>query len=50
MEVHHISPEWITIDRVGEILKNNLKLALSEESKRRIVKCREYLDRKMETQ
>ena len=50
MEVHHISPEWITIDRVGEILKNNIKLALSEESKRRIVKCREYLDRKMETQ
>lgn len=50
MEVHHISHEWITIDRVGEILKNNIKLALSEESKRRIVKCREYLDRKMETQ
>ena len=50
MEVHHISPEWITIDRVGEILKNNIKLALSEESKQRIVKCREYLDRKMETQ
>jgi len=50
MEVHHISPDWITIDRVGEILKNNIKLALSEESKQRIVKCRQYLDRKMETQ
>lgn len=47
--VHHISPARLTIDRVGEILKNNLKLALSEESINLITRCRDYLDNKIET-
>ena len=50
MAVHKISPELLTLDRVDEILKKGLKIELSEESKSRILKCREYLDNKMETQ
>ena len=48
MEVHHISPEWLTIDRVAEILDKGLKLSLSDEAVKRITDCREYLDRKMQ--
>lgn len=50
MEIHHISPEWLSIDKVEEIIETGAKLALSEESKKRIVACREYLDNKMKTQ
>lgn len=50
MDVHHISPEWLSIDRVEEILEKGIKLSLSDESRRRITACREYLDRKMESQ
>lgn len=45
--VHHISPARLTIDRVGEIMENNMTLALSEESKTLITRCREYLDEKI---
>ncbi|MBE6304915.1 MAG: histidine ammonia-lyase [Bacteroidales bacterium] len=47
--IHHISPERLTIQRIGEILKNNIKLALSPEAERRIIRCREYLDKKIAT-
>lgn len=46
---HYISPELLTIERVGEILDKKMKLALSEEAERRVSKCREFLDKKMET-
>ncbi len=48
MEYHHISAEHLTIDRVREILENDIKLALGEDAKAQIIRCREYLDRKME--
>ena len=48
--IHHISAESLTVDRVREILENNIKIDLSEDAKKRIVRCREYLDNKMETQ
>ena len=48
--IHHISAEHLTVDRVREILENNIKIDLSEDAKKRIVLCREYLDNKMETQ
>ncbi|MBP5560714.1 MAG: histidine ammonia-lyase [Muribaculaceae bacterium] len=44
MEVHHISAEHLTIERIGEIIEKNIKLALSEDAKERIVRCRKYLD------
>ena len=30
MEVHHISPDWLEIDRVAQIIDNDMKIALSE--------------------
>ncbi len=48
MEHHDISAERLTIGRVREILERHIPLALSDDARRRIVRCREYLDRKME--
>ena len=50
MEKHYISPEHLTIDCIHAILKNNTPIALSDEAIRRIQACRDYLDKKMETQ
>lgn len=49
MEVHKISAEWLTIDRVDQILEQGIKLELSDDAISRITRCREYLDRIMET-
>jgi len=46
--VHQISPEKLNFKAIFDILKENKKLELSEESKQLIVKCRSYLDKKME--
>lgn len=46
--IHYISAEHLTIARIEEILTKGYKLALSDDAKKRIVHCREYLDRKME--
>lgn len=48
--IHHISTERLTIDRIGEIISTGTKLALSDEAKNLIKRCREYLDKKMESQ
>lgn len=45
--IHHISPERLTIERVGEIITKGMTLELSEESIRRINRCRQYLDDKI---
>ena len=50
MATHQITPGVLTLERVDEILRKGMKLELSEESKARIIKCREYLDNKMKTQ
>ncbi len=47
MEHHPISAEHLSIDRVREILDRHLPIALSDDARRRIVRCREYLDCKM---
>ncbi len=46
MNKHIITPEEISIDLIKNILKNDIKIELSEESKKRIQLCREYLDAK----
>ena len=46
--MHYISSERLTVERVGEILERGEKLALSEGAVEAIVKCRKYLDGKME--
>jgi len=48
-KIHYISNDQLTFDRIDQIIKEDFKLALSEESKNNITKCREYLDRKMES-
>lgn len=47
---HYLSTEKLTIERIKEIIDNKMTLALSEESTAKIVKCRQYIDKKMETQ
>ena len=49
--IYYINPnERLTIAKVKEIVDNNMTLALSDEAKTRIQKCRDYLNKKMETQ
>lgn len=47
METHFISPGKLVYHRIFDILRNDYKLALSEESVRKIIHCREYLDQKL---
>ena len=42
--------EKLTLDKIQEIIDKKMTLALSDEAKRRIEKCRNYLNQKMETQ
>ncbi len=45
--IHRISAEHLTIERIGEIVYGGFKLELSDDARRRITRCREYLDRKI---
>lgn len=47
MNIHQISPKRLTPEIIREIMDNRYKLELSEESRKRIVHCREYLDRRI---
>ena len=44
---HKISAEHLTVERIDEIISNGYKLELSDEARRRITHCREYLDKKI---
>lgn len=46
--IHEISPATLTIKRIGEILDNNATISLSEESVKRINRCRQFLDEKID--
>ncbi|MDE6153946.1 MAG: histidine ammonia-lyase [Muribaculaceae bacterium] len=46
---HEISAQWLTIEKVGEILRTGAHLSLSEDARHRITACREYLDNKIES-
>lgn len=47
--IHTISAEHLTIERIGEIIYNGYKLELGDDAKKRIERCREYLDEKIRT-
>ena len=49
MEKHLISAEHLTLQRIGEIIRNDLPLELSDDARTRIQHCREYLDKKIAT-
>jgi histidine ammonia-lyase len=46
----HVGASELTFEAIGELLASGRKLALTEEVKARIARCRDYLDRKMATQ
>jgi len=46
---HLISNEKLTFKTVFNIMKNGDKLTLSDEAKQQIIKCRDYLDKRMAT-
>jgi histidine ammonia-lyase len=46
---HYISSEVLSIETVNEIISHHKLLSLSEESTINIQKCRDYLDKKMES-
>ena len=48
MEMHQINKNWITLETVDNILSKNLKLELSEDTTALVVKCRAYLNEKLE--
>lgn len=50
MAKHKISAKKLTLKQVEKILNSNTKLELSDDAKERINNCRNYLDKKMETQ
>jgi len=47
--IHYISPLKLTFGRIDEIVRSGFKLALSDESKQLISKCRIYLDQKIQS-
>ena len=48
MAVHLISDERLTLQDLSRILAGGVTIRLSEESKRKINQCREYLNQKLE--
>lgn len=50
MNIHYISSQQLDINIVKAIIFSDTKLMLSKEARENIIKCREYLDKKMETQ
>ena len=47
---HYISSDVLSLDTINQIILENKSLALSEEAKVNIQKCRDYLDKKMQSQ
>ena len=47
--LHEISNSPLTLHDLDQVLRSNLSLALSPESRKQIIKCREYLDQKLAT-
>ena len=43
MSKHQISIKFLGLEKIDEILKNDSKLSLSDESSRAIEQCRSYL-------
>ena len=48
-QIHYISSDVLSLEKIQQIIGDNLLLSLSEEAKINIEKCRIYLDQKMES-
>jgi len=49
-KIHYINNETLSFEKIELLIKEDYKLALSDEAKQAIIKCRNYLDKKMENQ
>ena len=47
MKIHKISAEHLSIEQIGEIVYGGYKIELSDDAQRRVLECREYLDKKI---
>ena len=47
MKTHTISPDQLDLATITQLMKGDNQLQLSDDSKNRIVKCREYLDNRI---
>lgn len=50
ISMHTITTAQLSLQTISEIISGNKKLSLSEEAKKNISSCREYLDKKMASQ
>lgn len=50
METHHISSGKIDFHLMRKVLRNELRLALSEDARHRVTACREYLEARIKSQ
>lgn len=48
--IHTITSDHLSLETVNRIVTDGYKLELSPQTKQKIVRCREYLDQKMESQ
>ncbi len=48
--MHPITTQKLTFEKISEIISENKKLVLSDEVKKYIIRCREYLDKKISSQ
>ena len=48
MEKHYVSPDLLTIAEAVRVVRSGSILALSEEAKKRVIHCREYLEHKLQ--
>ena len=47
MSKYYITPDILSVDQLGELLKNDATLELSKESRKKVVACRKYLEKKL---
>lgn len=48
--IHYISSKPLDLETISDIIENNKQLALSEEAIKKIKSCREYLDKKLDSE
>ncbi len=46
--VHQINADFLTLEKIGDIVSNKIKLSLSDKSKSNIKTCRNFLDQKID--
>ncbi len=49
MDVHQISSQDIDLNVIRKVLDSNVRLTLSDDSRKKVIRCREYLDKRIAT-